>query len=500
MTTLIRPCRVAFARRMAVLATLLLALPALAIEDYDRWFILLLDGQRCGWSHEWQVTDGDRITTSTAMSMAIRRGATEVKIDMESEFVETDRGVPISSRSVQAIGSQPVTRELTWTADGVRIVTTQGTRTNQETKPAPAEEWLTPAAAAEYVRARLEAGADEITYRSLEPSEGLSLVKTTMSGFEPGSATLMDRSVDAIRCDAVISTAPNIVTRTWIDQDGKAVRTEIPFGGLSLTTVMTDQATAMVRGEAPELMVETLVRPDRPINQPRRARSASYLLTVTAEGKLPDLPGTSTQSVELLETDRARVVVDLHRQSAAVVQDRAPFLASSSLLDLDDPVLVTLVDRSLARTSDEPAARAEALRRAVYRHIRDKSLGVGFASASETCRTRAGDCSEHGVLLAALLRIDGIPSRLVTGLVYVDEFLGQQGVFGFHVWTQALLEIDGEPRWVDLDATLPAATPYDATHIALAVSTLDDGSSTSDMAAVATLLGTLKVQVERVDP
>jgi len=502
MTTLNRPRPCLPRPFLAALTTLLLALPALAsglaLGDYDRWFVILLDGQRCGWSHEWQVTEGDRITTSSAMSMSIRRGPTEVKIDMEGEFIETDRGVPISSRSVQAIGSQPIVRELIWTDDGVRVITTQGGREAQEVKPSPAEGWLTPAAAAEYVRARLEAHADEIRYQSLDPSEGLSLVSTTMSGFEPGSATLLDRSVDAIRCDAVVSNAPNIVSRTWIDQDGRAVRTEIPLGGLSLTMVMTDQATAMVRGQAPELMVQTLIRPNRPIDQPRRARTASYLLTVTSEGTLPSLPTTSTQTVELLETNRARVTVDMRSPSAAEVVDDTVFLASSSLLDLDDPELIALTERSLDRAGEDPVRRAEALRRAVYRHIRNKSLGVGFASASETCRSRAGDCSEHGVLLAALLRVDGIPSRVVSGLVYADQFLGQEGVFGFHMWTQALLEVDGEPRWVDLDATLTASTPYDATHIALAVSALDDGSSSSDMAAIATLLGTLKVHVERV--
>lgn len=488
----------ALPRALAALILALLTLPALAIDDFDRWFVVLLDGQKCGWSHEWQVTEGDRITTSSAMSMAIRRGSTEVKIEMETEFIETDRGEAVSSRSVQSIGSQPVTRELTWVDHSVRIVTTQGDRTGTDTKPAPSEEWLTPAAAAEYVRARLEAGARTIEYRSLDPSEGLTLVSTTMTDFEPDSADVLGRSVEATRCTTTASNAPGIVTRAWVDQNGQAVRTEIPFGGLSLTMVMADQASAMARGEAPELMVETLIRPNRRIDEPRRVRTASYVLSVTAEGVLPALPETSAQSVQNLESDRARVTVDMRDPEAAEVADEGVYLESSSLLDLTDPEIVALKDRTLARASADPAARAEALRRAVYRHIRDKTLGVGFASASEVCRSRAGDCSEHGVLLAALLRADGIPSRVVSGLVYADEFLGEEGIFGFHMWAQALLEVEGEKRWVDLDATLSASVPFDATHIALAVSALDDDSSSSDMASIATLLGTLKVQVERV--
>ena len=36
-------------------------------------------------------------------------------------------------------------------------------------------------------------------------------------------------------------------------------------------------------------------------------------------------------------------------------------------------------------------------------------------------RTRSGDCSEHAVLLTALLRARGIPARVSHGLVYLEQ-------------------------------------------------------------------------------
>src|SRR6185295_15628929 len=39
---------------------------------------------------------------------------------------------------------------------------------------------------------------------------------------------------------------------------------------------------------------------------------------------------------------------------------------------------------------------------------------VGYASAREALRTRAGDCTEFAVLLAAAARSRGIPARVVT--------------------------------------------------------------------------------------
>jgi hypothetical protein len=61
------------------------------------------------------------------------------------------------------------------------------------------------------------------------------------------------------------------------------------------------------------------------------------------------------------------------------------------------------------------------------------------------------------------------------------------------------LEVDGEKRWVDLDATLPDATPYDATHIAVATSDLSDETGTLSLLNVASVMGRLQISVVNVE-
>ena len=130
------------------------------------------------------------------------------------------------------------------------------------------------------------------------------------------------------------------------------------------------------------------------------------------------------------------------------------------------------------------------LREFVSREIANKDLSVGFATASEVIRTKQGDCSEHGVLLAAMLRGAGVPSRVVSGMIYVDQFLDQQNIFGYHMWAQAW--IDG--KWVDMDATTPN-TVFDAAHIAMVASDTDDGNTMNDLVKLAPLIGRLKINV-----
>lgn len=65
----------------------------------------------------------------------------------------------------------------------------------------------------------------------------------------------------------------------------------------------------------------------------------------------------------------------------------------------------------------------------VYRMIRKKNTAT-FSSAVETLKSGFGDCGEHAVLLAALLRAAGIPARVVMGLVYMEYGKG----YYYHAW------------------------------------------------------------------
>jgi transglutaminase-like putative cysteine protease len=159
---------------------------------------------------------------------------------------------------------------------------------------------------------------------------------------------------------------------------------------------------------------------------------------------------------------------------------------ASSLVDASDTEVIRLKDRAVADVSSKDAlARADAMRAFVRRWIQTKGLATAFASASETAVDRSGDCSEHAVLLAAMLRADSIPSRVASGLVWMDG----ANAFGWHMWTQAM--IDG--RWIDLDATLPMT--YSPGHVLVATSPLADGWGQSDLVGLLGLLGNLNIEV-----
>ena len=83
---------------------------------------------------------------------------------------------------------------------------------------------------------------------------------------------------------------------------------------------------------------------------------------------------------------------------------------------------------------------------------------LSVSNAVETLKNRAGDCTEHSVLTAALARAAGIPALVEAGLVY------QRGKFYYHAWNAFWLPAWG--GWVTGDAALNQF-PADVTHLRL---------------------------------
>jgi hypothetical protein len=70
--------------------------------------------------------------------------------------------------------------------------------------------------------------------------------------------------------------------------------------------------------------------------------------------------------------------------------------------------------------------------RYVYSSL-EKRNAATFSNALETLKAGFGDCGEHAVLLAALLRSTGIPARVVLGLYY----FGPKKAYVGHAWVMA---------------------------------------------------------------
>ncbi|MBW1677057.1 MAG: transglutaminase domain-containing protein, partial [Deltaproteobacteria bacterium] len=128
-----------------------------------------------------------------------------------------------------------------------------------------------------------------------------------------------------------------------------------------------------------------------------------------------------------------------------------PCLKADPLIQSDHP-RIKILARKIVGEVKEDEARARRILNWVYESL-DKRATVSVPNALDTLRARAGDCNEHAVLFAALLRAAGIPAKVCVGLVYT------RGRFYYHAWNEIFV---GE--WKTADA-LMGQMPADVTHI-----------------------------------
>lgn len=477
-------------------------------EDFDQWYCLLLQNQPSGWMHHTCKTGDGRIVSDEQVHMAIGRGENAVTIEAQTSFVETPDGKPIECRASQTLGRMKMLKTYRFLPDGIELTTEQAGQTAKQRLPLPEGQWFTPAAADRYSRAQLQAGAKEIRLRIIDCGSGIQPISITSTIGKRKNIQVMGKTVPAIEVQSSMSNMPGVMVTNYADENGHVLKTEMEMiPGMKVTVLAADRDLAMGQVNPPELLNLSILKPDRPIAAPRKLRHGVYELhfkpngTTRPAAETNDLsfPSGGVQQVVWKNNAKtiAQVTVDLdHPADCADLPtdaDRKP----STMIDGNDPQVRALAAKALAGKSNLTDDRkAELLRDFANRYIQTKDLSVGFASATEVARTAEGDCTEHAVLLAALLRSEGIPSRVVSGLVYADQFAGHQGIFGYHMWTRAFLADPHHPkgRWVDLDATLHE-TPFDATHIALDVSQLSDATQTNDMIMICRILGRVSIKV-----
>ncbi len=481
-----------------------------AVTAFDRWYVLQMSGEHAGYVHLTERHKAGKIVTQTDMSISIKRGDQAVSIEHAMWFVETEDGKPIESSSTLKPGALAIVHHLKFSEDGIEQTTGQGEAARTTTLPALDPSYLPPAAAQRHIENMIDSGQESISARLIDASMGVTPIDMTMDIAGRENVEVLGKVVPAVVWDATISNMPGVKVREYVDEQGRAVKTTVQLmQGMDMVMIEADEQLAKAKVNPPEVMARTLIRPDKPIENARGLRRAIYRVSLEDRGGAAlHLPRAGYQRVVYDNQSTAAVILDLG--TPVNVIDDLPTdadLETSSMIDHESGAVRKLMDHALPESDVEMSdtQKATQLRAFVHRHIDEKDLSVGLATAGQVAATAQGDCTEHAVLLTALLRAHGIPARTVTGLLYVEEFLNQEGVFGYHMWTQAWVTdgAGGWPagpgvvtggRWIDLDAVL-SGHDFDAAHIALSVSSMRDGQMVNDMIEMLPLFGGLTVEV-----
>jgi hypothetical protein len=244
----------------------------------------------------------------------------------------------------------------------------------------------------------------------------------------------------------------------WVDDRGIARKGLMSLLGQPLEMLACDRACALAPNQPVDMLRAATVDSPRWLPGYVRAVPMRYRIRIGGNIGQPFITTDEQQVTALGGTDWMLDVGGSRagRQAPPRPADTQP----NAWLQSDAPAIRQLAAQAVRGAHDD-LARMRRLRQFVSNYITGHGLDVGYASALEVVASREGDCTEYAVLLAAMARAQGIPARVVTGMVYADRFAGASQQFIPHEWVQAWVH----GRWQSFDAALGH---FDSTHLALA--------------------------------
>jgi len=300
--------------------------------------------------------------------------------------------------------------------------------------------------------------------------------KGTLSLFLEPFQMLVDLEYEVLRKDnleyegksvetfAIKQKIEGIETTLWVAGDGSVIKETTNQGFASFK----ESAEVAQKLDEPltvsSMITMSLVKPDQPIDRSERVREIIfYLQPLRSPDLVPQdqrqkilkaeqLPNGLYRATLQVKTEPKRIA-SLSRWPGESTQD-PKYLEDSAQVQARHPMIRALA-RDLTGDKRNVWQVAKDINRWVHQNLA-KEL-VDTVTALDALHERRGECQSHTYLFTALARAVGIPTRIVNGLVYSQEYSG----FLYHAWPEVYV---GE--WRALDPTF-GQDVVDATHIKL---------------------------------
>lgn len=261
-----------------------------------------------------------------------------------------------------------------------------------------------------------------------------------------------------------------ITQDAWISDEGEVLKEE---GLLGITLVKSTKKAALFGlglHASEDLTKVASVPASRPIPDPDSLTMIRVSLFGVNTAEL-DLDGgrQSFSPPDLIIQKESLSNIGTEKPDTRHLQQ---YLEADNFIRSDHKKIRTLVN-SLISEKDSPMEKAEKIFSWVFQKIEKRPV-LSMPDSISTLENRVGDCNEHSVLLASMMRAAGIPAEVEVGLVYLN------GAFYYHAWNRVFLG-----RWITMDSVF-GQMPADVTHIRVARGT---GKSQLNLAG---LIGRLK--------
>jgi hypothetical protein len=273
--------------------------------------------------------------------------------------------------------------------------------------------------------------------------------------------------------------------QTWINARGQPML-EIGMNGVLISGREEEQRARRYLAAASLNKSETLidfaiVRPARPLERPRKTTSMRIALWGTDRA----IPSDAIQRCARSGTETVCEVSPATAPGASGEQLDPRYLASTFPVPARDPTIAATA-RAIVGSRSNARERIELLVAWLEKNVRKSPVDVW--TALDVLEKREAECQGHTYLYTAFARSLGIPTRVVNGITYSEDYQG----FLYHTWAESWVD----DRWLAIDPTF-GMVPADATHLKLV-----EGETLAELTPIVAWVGQLKLRVieTRSDP
>jgi hypothetical protein len=432
----------------------LLLVPGIAGADERHWQRVMAGERKVGFVEHSRRVEGDRVFVSEKLTLELGKAGRRVTYRVTLMNESTTDGTLL--RLVREARTREGHSLLDARRMGADLVIDIGAGARKQTRALTAGTLRTE----EYARRWLQSvgsGAQPapLEYQAFDPAK-LVLATITLSPMPVSDGIHRARRVTRIGG----SEASSVVV---VDPAGHVIEESLRLGGLELRLLGSSEAEALARGDVLDHVVGQMQK--SPYRIPNDELRAKIRYGFDHGGRVPAIPvGAGQRSWTDGPTTWIQVCASCALDAAELSgEERVNALAATPWLNHEDASL-TRRARRLTFNMADPAKKMAQLARYIRDHMSVEQIDMlGYGSALEAFQSRRGDCTEYAVLLAAMGRAAGVPTRVASGMVYARLFEGQRHVFVPHAWVQAWTG----SGWQSFDAALGK---FDSTHLAFAVS------------------------------
>lgn len=418
----------------------------------ESWMAHYIGSNCIGYTH---FRIGPTSTLAAGALSIVKTDIVEIAVDgkpvrrktvFESFAEQTDGKITRFTETTLA-GNIKIVKEGTVSNNTLQLSSTNAAGTTQSSTPFPSTTWGPIGIIA--ILQQKSMTPDEERSAEMYVPQLEQMARIHIKALKPELTTLTNSVVkELIPIEVTVETEGHGgKSKNWINDRGQIEKTLSANGLLSFRTTQSEAEYYDAQLQFAQAMHTTVVCRDL-IALPLNSSEVTFNIHAEGTDPYPLFQKSIQQSVRSLSARTAEIKI-VGMEQAETTSDAPPqdeHRKSTALIDSDSATVKELGKQLVADTQNASEI-AHKIQLGLQQQLKFTPLNREFSVASKTAQKLSGDHVDVSILTAALLRSQGIASKIIAGLMLRQS--DSKSEFVFHTWCEAWIN----QRWVPIDAT-----------------------------------------------